>query len=197
MVIGGGHEAPRLTKEPLTVDSYWERRHQFSLRVWHLVGWPCTSGRSHIHDYMGRPNWTWWIKKKKRGHKSGKEGKVRVDLGVGRGEWLLSKLIEWSSWTINRKERKKTCSGVWVSFKRNLEPNLEGHRLQTIGATGPISNKQSTRTAFCFPVASCGIKHGRLTSEKTFGFLLLPRCFAWFPIILLQYCSAQDTNMHA
>lgn len=60
MVWGGVHE-PRLTEELWTVDDGRGRESQFSLRVWPLVGQPCSSGGAHASGFMDSTNWIWWI----------------------------------------------------------------------------------------------------------------------------------------
>lgn len=40
-------------------------KREFSLRVWHLLNWPCFSEGPHIHAYMGSKNGTWWGKKRR------------------------------------------------------------------------------------------------------------------------------------
>lgn len=50
----GAHEPLRLTKELQTVDGFWGRQGQFSLKVWLLVGQPPSNGWPLDQEYYGK-----------------------------------------------------------------------------------------------------------------------------------------------
>lgn len=60
------------------MDTWWllRRGKQFSLRVWLLIGRPCSSGWPHTQKYTGSPNWSLRVIKLKT-----KKGQ---DMGMGK-----------------------------------------------------------------------------------------------------------------
>lgn len=58
MVWEGVHKPP-LAEELWTVNDDRGRESQFSLRVWPLVGQPCSSGGAHAKGFMVGTNWIW------------------------------------------------------------------------------------------------------------------------------------------
>lgn len=67
---------------------FWCRGSQFSLRVWPLVGWPCSNRYSHTCEYISTPQiGLHGLLKEKKRHEVERVGKggVLVDLGGAGG----------------------------------------------------------------------------------------------------------------
>lgn len=63
----GAHELHSLIEALWVADSFWEKKSQFSFRLWLLVGLPCCSGCLHAdHEFMNSTIWTQEIIKNKR-----------------------------------------------------------------------------------------------------------------------------------
>lgn len=55
-MVRNAHKFPLMTEKLLTGESCEKKRNQFSLGMWYLVGWPCTSGWIYTHLYKDSIN---------------------------------------------------------------------------------------------------------------------------------------------
>lgn len=112
-----------------TVDGCCERKNRFSLRMWPLVGWPCSSGWLHSQPYMSSTNWTWWILQQRAGGRVEPQERWRwilEGLGVNMSKMYCMKVLKNNKNFKKNVIQPKRCipiipalgnTGTWRSLK--------------------------------------------------------------------------------